>query len=388
MPRQLWRNARKHQQQEKGHDGMNTEGLTVIIDNGIGDSAVKQYRVNENGMVVLDQEIRQKYSHGTACFRMFTRAAARKNCISLRIEEGKDGYFKCEHLLAALEWCCKNPVRLISISMGTCIAYDFWKFEPVLERLKKREVIVVAAMDNRNRITCPASLESVTGVQIDRKLGVPKDEFVLLEENLLGANIRINPGNQDVYCFPENSYAAPYFAGLLQNALDREEVTFASLQKWIRGNAYQIERSPGCEEVEKVYQEEPIHLAVLESECERGQVHAGKVFSKKQYTPAELVVKEENVRWELVNRNISYEMCPYLINRIRKSINPDVIIWYVSDRTVFYRLKVNFDAVIAVGDMLERNKKLMEYCKDAVILRYSEADLCEEHMVQDICSLF
>lgn len=135
----------------------------AIIDNGIktegiiGKAVVKQISfLNRSKMYKVPE-------HGTMCAQIINYIYPQARFIDLSIMES-NGTTQIKKLLEALEWCIKNNIKLINLSMGTVNYFDIKSLKEVFDELQKKNVIVVAAYDNRNIKTFPAMFPGVFGV--------------------------------------------------------------------------------------------------------------------------------------------------------------------------------------------------------------------------------
>lgn len=147
---------------------MTSNQVIAIIDNGIktegiiGKSVVKQISFLNRSKTYKVPE------HGTMCAQIINYIYPQARFIDLSIMES-DGTTQIKKLLEALEWCIKNNIKLINLSMGTVNYFDIKSLKEVFDELQKKNVIVVAAYDNRNIKTFPAMFPGVFGVRQDRE---------------------------------------------------------------------------------------------------------------------------------------------------------------------------------------------------------------------------
>lgn len=152
----------------------------AIIDNGIktegiiGKAVVKQISfLNRSKMYKVPE-------HGTMCAQIINYIYPQARFIDLSIMES-NGTTQIKKLLEALEWCIKNNIKLINLSMGTVNYFDIKSLKEVFDELQKKNVIVVAAYDNRNIKTFPAMFPGVFGVRQDREGILENQEFTFQE---------------------------------------------------------------------------------------------------------------------------------------------------------------------------------------------------------------
>ena len=193
----------------------------AIIDNGIktegiiGKAVVKQISfLNRSKMYKVPE-------HGTMCAQIINYIYPQARFIDLSIMES-NGTTQIKKLLEALEWCIKNNIKLINLSVGTVNYFDIKSLKEVFDELQKKNVIVVAAYDNRNIKTFPAMFPGVFGVRQDREGILENQEFTFQEiskintENTIVAHGWCNEGENHA-----NSYAAPVITGYIANYLSK-----------------------------------------------------------------------------------------------------------------------------------------------------------------------
>ena len=79
----------------------------------------------------------------------------------------RNGEADIESLVYSLKWCLKHDVKIISLSLGSVAIEDKEKLVNTIQALLKQNVVLVAAANNTNTVTYPASLEGVIGVKCD-----------------------------------------------------------------------------------------------------------------------------------------------------------------------------------------------------------------------------
>ena len=92
----------------------------AIIDDGINNEFLFEKAVNysyENGEIVSDGIKCNKISHGTKCAKIFESYARHYILYGIKILNS-NRETNIQSLLCALEWCKKNDIKLISLSLG------------------------------------------------------------------------------------------------------------------------------------------------------------------------------------------------------------------------------------------------------------------------------
>lgn len=149
----------------------------AIIDDGINNEFLFEKAVNysyENGEIVPERIKCNKISHGTKCAQIFESYARHYILYGIKILNF-NRETNIQSLLCALEWCKKNHIKLISLSLGSTFYADFDLLLPKIEQLIKKEILIIAAAHNNDYLTFPASINKVIGVRCDRKETLSED---------------------------------------------------------------------------------------------------------------------------------------------------------------------------------------------------------------------
>lgn len=131
-----------------------------------------EYYVDENKKVVLcnsekkDNLFRKRYklTHGDKCYSIIKYFCPEVEFISIKImETGERG--SIDSFKAALEWCLKEKIKLVHMSVGTTNYIDAKKIENIIKQMVSNKMILCAALSNTNFPTWPACFDGVFGVR-------------------------------------------------------------------------------------------------------------------------------------------------------------------------------------------------------------------------------
>lgn len=152
------------------------DGKYVIIDDGTAGGGLflseNEYYVDENKKVVLcnsekkDNLFRKRYklTHGDKCYSIIKYFCPEVEFISIKImETGERG--SIDSFKAALEWCLKEKIKLVHMSVGTTNYIDAKKIENIIKQMVSNKMILCAALSNTNFPTWPACFDGVFGVR-------------------------------------------------------------------------------------------------------------------------------------------------------------------------------------------------------------------------------
>lgn len=165
-------------------------------------------------------------SHGTICAAVIASKETDMELFDIRIFE--DGSAEIENLVTALEYCISCDVQVINLSCGTLNYFDYKKVKHTLNKLLRRNVLVVSAFSNQGIMSFPASCRGVFGVREDFGKCLKEGEYGFQKfmggrlENSLVAHIDtvvINGSKMDVSA---NSYAAPVITGEIVRILKND----------------------------------------------------------------------------------------------------------------------------------------------------------------------
>jgi len=199
----------------------------IIIDDGINEKRYELGPLRHNLEVdqTLSMRNRINYdpylnSHGTTCAAIIRRYAPHAILSSIKILDDNTLKGKKEQLITALNWCLIHHCRFIHLSIGTTAFQDFHEILEIIARLYYNGCIIVAAYNNRNIYTIPASSPYVVGVRCNMRYVENQFGF----GSIAGCNPFIYASGRhrlkdcsgvEVITNPSNSYAAPLVTAIL-----------------------------------------------------------------------------------------------------------------------------------------------------------------------------
>jgi Subtilase family. len=208
--------------------------LIAVIDDGVNE---KFYNI---GKLKYDIEImpnlrvvdRVGYdsclpSHGTTCAAIIKKYLPNASLCSVKVLGDNFRGLKGQ-LAKALEWCTGNGIRLVNISLGSTDFRDYDLLKSVVNNAYKKGLVIVAACNNRNIITYPASLSSVIGVRSGRKDMPEEDGYQYnsypydgIEVTAYASHFLISPDGEGRNISPSNSFAAPFITALVHDIMQK-----------------------------------------------------------------------------------------------------------------------------------------------------------------------
>lgn len=165
------------------------------------------------------------YSHGTICAGIIRKMSKSAKIYSLKILNTNNLCASTDKLEKAFEWCLKNDIDIINLSLGTINSRDFIVIKRWIRYLVKSQKIIVAAINNNNTYTLPASLYEVIGVGSQENLC----DFKFVNDSIIGIDIiacsnhciQLNNGETITTPFC-NSFAAPAVTGKICELVNKD----------------------------------------------------------------------------------------------------------------------------------------------------------------------
>ena len=131
-----------------------------------GQSVRGVWRISDDKAIPLTDPLLDTLSHATLCAKIFldyTLSACDLFFINIWKEE--ESKANINSLIIALSWCLENKITLINLSLGTTLVSDISVLFSIINILIKKNIIIVAASSNAQKLTFPASFSQVIGVK-------------------------------------------------------------------------------------------------------------------------------------------------------------------------------------------------------------------------------
>jgi|GEM_PF-1474586 len=234
--------------------------LITIIDDGINQNFFEVGELKHNLHITSELDICERVgydpflpSHGTTCAAIIKKYAPDAILSSIKILGDESLKGMKEQLVKALEWCSNNKVRLVNLSLGTIDFKDFPVIEKLVNYAADRGVIVVAACNNRNIYTCPASLKKVIGVKCDHSGILEEQKYMYntdaldgIEITACGSHELVNYKGESKITPACNSFATPAVTALVYNMIKEDErITIDQIKENLKEKAVKY---PICED--------------------------------------------------------------------------------------------------------------------------------------------
>ncbi len=233
----------------------------AIIDDGINQNLYDIGELKHNIQITPEIHIQERVnydpflpSHGTTCAAIIKKYAPDAVLSSVKILNDDSCKGMKTQLIRALEWCVENDIRLVNLSLGTIDYKDFIEVEKAVKYASENGVIIVAACNNRNIFTCPASLDNVIGVKCDTSGKLKETEYIYnsfpldgIDVTACGIHDLVKYSGESKITSACNSFATPAITALVYNIIkNNPNIGLYGLKEVLKQNsadAKQIEGS-------------------------------------------------------------------------------------------------------------------------------------------------
>jgi len=232
----------------------------AIIDDGISEKNIcilkniEHYKILSDLRIVKSQKAPvQNFSHGTICADIFNEIYPDNpnTIVDISILD-RSGKATIKGLVTALEWCLKNSVKLVHMSLGTVNFYDIDILIDIIDSLLNKGTIMISAFHRKFLRSYPAAFSGVFGVRHSiKENNLRNGEFALdICEGLSAENCFVANFKKSFYIFDDikiktgnsNSFAAPVITGYIAKYLnENENAGFPEVLKFLLKKCSKIE---------------------------------------------------------------------------------------------------------------------------------------------------
>ncbi|MGI6664621.1 MAG: S8 family serine peptidase [Christensenellaceae bacterium] len=202
----------------------------AILDDGVNGEFYSLENIKNDLYVSEDQKIikRKKQfqnTHGSICAAIINKYCDNIQISSLQVIDNF-GTGNIIRLIKALEWCLENEPDIIHLSLGTIHYEDFEQVSKACIRLLEKDIIIIAALDNKEKYGLPAAMPGVVRVkQSDSLYG----DQTRIEDTYYGQPLLQASGEHKLLSGfgkmeltnKSNSYAAPIVTARIARAMKR-----------------------------------------------------------------------------------------------------------------------------------------------------------------------
>ncbi|SHK27014.1 Subtilase family protein [Clostridium cavendishii DSM 21758] len=171
----------------------------AIIDDGVNETFYEEIILEKNIEINSELKVIERiqydkyaYSHGSTCAAIIKKYAPNSTISSIKILNEATKLGNKAQLIKAIDYCIDNNIRLINLSLGTINFRDFDLIKKTVMKAYKHGVIIVAACNNMNVFTYPASLSMVLGVRCYYDINIQPHKYYYMPYSFDGIEIVAN----------------------------------------------------------------------------------------------------------------------------------------------------------------------------------------------------
>lgn len=197
-----------------------------IIDSGIDSNHSKLIDCEISGVCFFyegevirsSEDFSDKIGHGTACASIIHKLMPRAELVAIKIFQNE--LVANEKLMhVAIEWCLKNEIRLINLSLGIQTSSPNEKLTEIVNLAYNKGVILVSAAHNNIQFECyPAFYPNVFGVYSAKTINKLQYGFIAnspIEFLAKGSIQRVAWKDNSYTIATGTSYACAHFTGIV-----------------------------------------------------------------------------------------------------------------------------------------------------------------------------
>lgn len=181
----------------------------------------------------------QRFNHGTLCAMILEKYCQDSQFISIRILDEK-GRGEIKNLYPALEWCYKNQIKLINMSLGSLDYRDCEKLRSLVNEYATKGMIIIAAAANSGFMSYPACFTNVIGVATTgSSLDYSKDYLQIGIDTVVPSEHIVRMDDEEIKTSPSNSNATPYVSALIANKMMADnKLDIKRIKKYVKEQSH------------------------------------------------------------------------------------------------------------------------------------------------------
>ena len=198
--------------------------IIAIIDDGISEyfESIGKLHFNiqiidKNNAINIKNNT-TKITHGTICAAIIKKYNPDAFIGSLKIIDEEQHNCNIEKLIYALEWCLKESIKIINISLGTIKYVDYIRIQQSVNNLVRKGCKIICACHS-NYLAAPACITGVIGVKYDYYLSDNQYKKILFSEyvNFYASSNHIIKFKTKIFATPKcNSFACPVITSTIE----------------------------------------------------------------------------------------------------------------------------------------------------------------------------
>ncbi|MBS6183256.1 MAG: hypothetical protein KH921_21100, partial [Erysipelotrichaceae bacterium] len=118
-------------------------------------AAIETYQIS-GGCCRPCQEDRRSFSHGSICAALMVEFTPGAEHIGISVAPNGQEDFSIANICLALEWCCKNQIPFICMSIGTVNWLGARPMQSVTKKLSDSGSTMICAVSPDKKLTFPA----------------------------------------------------------------------------------------------------------------------------------------------------------------------------------------------------------------------------------------
>lgn len=193
----------------------------------------------ENGLVKsVDFSGSKGATHNSICTHIFASYGGKAPDYNISLP-AKDGIkYSIADLVTALDFCGENDVSVVGLSLGTKKLHDVPILKDAVERLARKNLLIIASASNDENIAFPAAFSTCVGVRHTQNIAPENNEYFFYDSPFDGINVTMPYILPNSYGTPCNSYITAYFAGFVFRHLCCKKANSNKFKMdWIRSHA-------------------------------------------------------------------------------------------------------------------------------------------------------
>lgn len=207
----------------------------AVIDDGISEKLYNIDRLEydieiDSDAMVLERRGYDMFepSHGTTCAAIIKKYTSDTMLSSVKILNKNTKRGMKAQFIRAIQWCMENKVHIVNLSLGSIDFRDFEDIKLVINEAYNSGLIIVAAYNNWNVLTYPASLSTVLGVRCCEGKKLSEGEYHYnaypfdgIEITSFSEHTLFDFRGKSEKTFPCNSFAAPMITATVCNIIKK-----------------------------------------------------------------------------------------------------------------------------------------------------------------------
>ena len=226
---------------KKGSGNYSHDYKSAIIDVGLDENAYRAYTgfthffvVSEGYVHGFDKpDMLGLISHGGQCLEHYELGAGYPVDVFILLMHDEQGRCNVDDLITSLDWCKREGIALISLSMGTTQYSDARKIAESIRRIGESGICLIAGANNGRLLSFPACLPECIGVGVDYSQTLSENSFAVVENAYDGIDVYLSPNIHEGRLIDSTSMATAYFAGLTSKAISNGDASTGSVKKWL-----------------------------------------------------------------------------------------------------------------------------------------------------------